>query len=69
MFKEGTVKYECWPLEVAGGMNVSTPPIAVRAEHIESGIVAIVSCGRSQFHNRQIADDMLLAAITHPKFR
>lgn len=63
------VKVECWPpREPRGGQHVGTGPSGVKITHIPSGIVACVEIGRSQFVNREIAMDMIAAAITHPRY-
>ena len=61
------IKFEAWPLR-GGGQYVGSAS-GVRATHIPSGIQAIVDIGRSQHSNKLIAEDMILSAITHPKFR
>lgn len=65
------LKIETWPIpgiHHRGGQHVGTYP-GVRVTHIPSGIAAYVETDRSQRLNREIAMDMILAAITHPKFR
>ncbi|WP_018900405.1 peptide chain release factor-like protein [Rhizobium sp. 2MFCol3.1] len=65
------IKIEVWPIpgiHHRGGQHVGTNP-GVRVTHIPSGIAAYVETDRSQRINREIAMDMILAAITHPKFR
>ncbi|MHC2215544.1 peptide chain release factor family protein [Rhizobium leguminosarum] len=65
------IKIEVWPIpgiHVRGGQHVGTCP-GVRITHRPSGIHAYVDIGRSQHINKMIAMDMILAAITHPKFR
>lgn len=65
------IKYEVWPIEGIdrrGGQQCGMGS-GVRATHEPSGIMAYVNTGRSQHVNKMIADDMILAAITHPKFR
>lgn len=64
------IKVEIWPpREGRGGQHVGTGPSGVRITHLPSGITAFVDIGRSQFINRVIAHEMILAAITHPQFR
>lgn len=53
---------------VMGGQHVGTDN-GVKVTHKPSGIVAIVNSGRSQHTNRTIAVDMIMAALTHPKFK
>lgn len=61
---------ETWPPRPKpGGQHVGTGPSGVKITHIPSGIVACVEVGRSQFINREIALDMITAALTHPRFR
>lgn len=65
------IKVEVWPIpgiHSRGGQHVGTYP-GVRVTHVPSGIAAYVETDRSQRINREIAMDMILAAITHPKFR
>lgn len=50
-----------------GGQQCGVPS-GVRITH-SSGVTAYVDIGRSQHINKMIAEDMILAAITHPRFR
>ena len=71
MIPADQIKYEAYPdggRNRVGGQMVGTHG-GVRAIHEPSGIEAIVNIGRSQHINKMIADDMILAALTHPKFR
>lgn len=71
MIRPEDMKFEAWPdggRNRVGGQMVGTHG-GVRATHEPTGIVAIVNIGRSQHINKMIAEDMILAAITHPKFR
>ncbi len=61
-------KIEVYPNRPLGGQHVGTDN-GVKVTHEPSGIVAIVNSGRSQHTNRTIAMDMIMAAITHPKFK
>lgn len=64
------VKVESWPPRKSmGGQHVGTGPSGVKVTHLPTGIEACVEISRSQFDNRSIAMDMILAAITHPRFR
>lgn len=64
------LKVERWPpRQSPGGQHVGTGPSGIKITHIPSGIEAFVEIGRSQHDNRLIAMDMILAAITHPRFR
>jgi len=65
------IKIEVWPISGVhqrGGQHVGTNP-GVRVTHLPSGVQAYVEIGRSQHINKMVAMDMILAAITHPKFR
>lgn len=65
------LKIEVWPIpgvHQRGGQHVGICP-GVRVTHIPSGIAAYVENDRSQHINKMIAVDMILAAITHPRFR
>lgn len=71
MIDQNTIKYEVYPIpgiDQRGGQHVGGHS-GVRATHVISGITAYVNIGRSQHINKMIAEDMILAAITHPKFR
>lgn len=70
MIDQSDIKVESWPPRTdRGGQHVGTGPSGVKVTHIPSGIEACVSIGRSQFTNREIAIDMIVAALTNPKFR
>ena len=70
MLKADDVKIEHWPpRQDRGGQHVGTGPSGVKVTHLPSGIEAFVEIGRSQYINREIAMDMILAAITHPRFK
>lgn len=63
---------ECWPPRTAesrGGQHVGSGPCGIKITHIPTGIIAICECMQSQHRNLTIAMDMILSAITHPKFR
>ncbi len=65
------IKFETYPIpgiDSRGGQTVGGHS-GVRATHVISGVTAYVNIGRSQHINKMIAEDMILAAITHPKFR
>lgn len=65
------LKFEVYPIpgtHQKGGQHVGMPS-GVQVTHIPSGVKAYVDIGRSQHANKIIAMDMILAAITHPKFR
>lgn len=70
MIDAADLKVSTWPEDTRrGGQHVGTWPSGVRVEHVPSGIVAIVDIGKSQFTNREIAVDMIAAALTHPRYR
>lgn len=50
-----------------GGQHVGIQS-GVRVTHA-SGVSAYVDIGRSQHRNKEIAMDMILSALTHPRFR
>lgn len=56
-----------WPPRQQGGQHVGTPT-GVEIEHLPTGTLARCTTGRSQHTNRTIAMDMILAALTHPRF-
>jgi protein subunit release factor A len=62
------IKIEPWPARQRGGQHVGTET-GIKVTHLPSGVEAVVNIGRSQFDNRNIAMDMILAALTHPRFR
>lgn len=51
----------------SGGQHAGTQPCAVKVTHIPTGVTASIT-QRSQFRAREIAVDMIAAALTHPKF-
>jgi protein subunit release factor A len=54
--------------EPRGGQHTNGPaPTGVKITHIPTQTVAISRLGRSQFANREIALEMLEAALTHPR--
>lgn len=63
---------EVYPIEGMdrrGGQQVGSGHSGVRITHLPSGTVAFVNVGRSQHRNKAIAEDMILSALTHPRFR
>lgn len=62
------ITYEAWPPREKGGQHVGGI-YRVKVTHIPTGLVAIVNVGRSQHRNRRIAEDMILAGLTHPDNR
>ena len=70
LIEPADLKVECWPpRQDRGGQHVGTWPGGVKVTHLPSGIEAFVEIGRSQHVNREIAVNMIEAAITHPRFR
>jgi protein subunit release factor A len=65
--EEGDITFETWPPR-SGGQQAGVTS-GVKATHVPSGIEAVVNIGRSQHRNKQIAEDMILSAITHPQYR
>lgn len=65
------LKIEVYPIpgiDARGGQHVRGHS-GVRITHIPSDMQAYVDIGRSQHDHKMIAMDMILAAITHPRFR
>lgn len=52
-----------------GGQQAGSPAAAVRITHLPTGVMAQVHTGRSQHIDKMIAEDMILSALTHPRFR
>jgi len=59
------VQIEIWPPRPKGGQHVGSGPSGVKVTHNPSGITACVDIGRSPM----IATDMILSAVTHPRYR
>lgn len=57
-----------WPPSQQGGQHVGISS-GVEIEHLPTGTVARVTTARSQHTNKAIAMDMILVALTHPRFR
>lgn len=51
-----------------GGQHVGVYA-GVKVTHVPTGIVAEVNIGRSQMRNKQIAVEMIEAALTSPHYR
>ena len=66
-FQAGELVAETWPPSRYGGQHVGAVS-GVRVTHVETGTQAFVNIARSQHTNKQIAVDMILTALTHPKF-
>ncbi len=62
------LRVSIWPPRRQGGQQVGTDH-GVEIEHIPTGILARVNIGASQHTNKTIAMDMILSALTHPRFR
>ncbi|KAA0686024.1 hypothetical protein DTW90_34630 [Neorhizobium sp. P12A] len=65
------LKIEVYPvpgMHERGGQHCGYHP-GLRITHGPTGVMAYVESNRSQHINKMIAMDMILAAITHPKFR
>jgi protein subunit release factor A len=52
-----------------GGQHVGSGPFGIKVKHIPSGIEACVDIGSSQHRNRQIAIEMIEAALTSEWYR
>lgn len=61
------LKIEIKDRDPRGGQHVGTRPVVVTVTHIPTGVSASI-CQRSQHMARTIAIDMILAALTHPRF-
>ncbi len=58
------------PPDPVGGQHVGTGSNGVRLVHTPTEIAIEVNIpGRSQWHNRQVAFDALLGALTSPSFK
>jgi protein subunit release factor A len=68
MIPEAELKVETLRRDQRGGQHVGTDPCDVRVTHIPTGITATVGCCRSQYRNRNIAVEMIEAALTHADF-
>jgi protein subunit release factor A len=65
MIPPDELKVTTWPLHV-GGQHAGTSS-GIQVEHLPTGTIAIYNDGGSQHRNREIAIDMILSALTHPK--
>ena len=63
------LKIETYSIRPQGGQHAGCDPGGVKITHLPSGIEAKVSIGRSQYRNKEIAMDMIIAAITNPYYR
>jgi len=64
VIKVGKMKID----DTRGGQHVGVE-YGVLVTHEPSGISAYVNAGRSQHINREIALDMIMSALTHPRYR
>jgi protein subunit release factor A len=62
------LRISAYPLRPPGGQQAGLPPMGVEIEHLPSGSIARCCSARSQHTNGLIASDMILAALTHPRF-
>ena len=60
------IQIETFPPSVKGGQHVGVS-YGVKITHMPTGLIAIANTERSQLKNREIAMDMLLAGLTHPR--
>lgn len=68
MIPPDDLKVEAAVRRPKGGQQVGFDA-SVRVTHIPTSIEAVVDIGRSQHRNRQIAVEMIEAALTSPNFR
>lgn len=61
------LKFETYDPRPPGGQRVGVSH-GVKITHLPTGTVAVCMTARSQFRNKAIAMDMILAALTHPDF-
>lgn len=61
------LRVSAYPDRQAGGQHVGIST-GVEIEHIPTGTVARCRAARSQHTNKLIAMEMILAALTHPRF-
>lgn len=67
MINPEDLKMEIKARDRRGGQHVGTEPCVVTMTHLPTGISASI-CQKSQAKAREIAIDMILAALTHPRF-
>jgi protein subunit release factor A len=68
LISENDIKVESNARDNRGGQHVGIERVIITVTHIPTGITASI-CQRSQVAARTIAIDMILTAITHPRFR
>lgn len=61
------LKIELRERDPRGGQHVGMRPCVVTVTHIPTGVSASI-CQRSQHMARTIAIEMILTALTHPRF-
>jgi len=59
---------EIWPPRIGVGGQTVGITTGVKITHIPTGTEAFCNVGRSQHVNRMIAADMMISALTHPRF-
>lgn len=69
MIPHDHIKIEQYPPRGIGGQHFGSGPSGIRITHIPSGIIATVDYERSQIQNKQIAMDMIEAAVTCKYYR
>lgn len=62
------LRISAYPPADRGGQHVGVST-GVEVEHIPTGTVARCLAAHSQHTNKLIAMDMILAALTHPRFK
>lgn len=66
MIDRDDLEITTFPFRDLGGQHVGTH-VGVKVVHKPSGLTATSEDGRSQWQNREIAMNMILAGLTHPK--
>lgn len=67
MLKPEDVRIDIKRRDERGGQHVGMEPVVVTVTHLPTGISASI-CQQSQHKAREIAFDMILTALTHPRF-
>jgi len=67
MIDPADLKIEAYPPRPRGGQQVGFTPVGVKATHLPTGTEAVSMLARSQHANREVALDMILTALIHPK--
>ncbi len=68
MISPEDLKIETAARDKRGGQHVGMQPVIVTVTHIPTGVTASV-CQRSQARAREIAINMIEAALTHHRFQ